>query len=76
MHDSMPFNQNLEAVRQRHEWLTPIYPLFELVFILPRGIRSRAVDWLALKAGDRLRKHPAVAGSPVIFMLGFWALIK
>jgi hypothetical protein len=26
MHDSMPFNQNLEAVRQRYERLAPIYP--------------------------------------------------
>jgi len=47
-------NHNLEAVRRRYRWLAPIYPLFELVFLLPPGIRTRAVERLSLTAGDRV----------------------
>jgi ubiquinone/menaquinone biosynthesis C-methylase UbiE len=52
MYDSTPFNHDLETVRRRYRWLAPIYPFFELVFLLPRGIRIKAVERLDLTAGD------------------------
>jgi len=53
MDDSMAFNHDLETVRRRYRWLAPIYPFFELVFLLPRGMRIKAVERLALTAGDK-----------------------
>jgi ubiquinone/menaquinone biosynthesis C-methylase UbiE len=52
MHDSMPFNHNLETVRRHYRWLAPIYPFFELVFVLPGGLRKKAVERLDLTVGD------------------------
>jgi ubiquinone/menaquinone biosynthesis C-methylase UbiE len=53
MYNSTPFNHDLEAVRRRYRWLAPIYPFFELVFLLPRGIRIKAVERLGVTAGDK-----------------------
>ena len=48
------FSQNLETVRRCDRLLAPIYPLFELVFLLPRDIRNKAVERLGLAAGERV----------------------
>jgi ubiquinone/menaquinone biosynthesis C-methylase UbiE len=44
---------NLQFVRRRYNKLAPVYIAFEYVFLLPPGIRSRAVRALNLKTGDR-----------------------
>ena len=49
---SMGLSRDLETVRRRYRWLAPIYPFFELVFLLPRGIRNKAVERLGLTAED------------------------
>ena len=50
----MSLNYELEFIRRRYNRLASIYPLFNLVFLLPFGIRARAVRSLDLKAGDRV----------------------
>ncbi|HEV2547996.1 MAG TPA: class I SAM-dependent methyltransferase [Stellaceae bacterium] len=50
----MEFKCDLETIRRRYRWLAPIYPLFELLWWLPSGIRGRAVDRLKLANGDRV----------------------
>jgi hypothetical protein len=50
----MEFKCDLETVRRRYRWLAPIYPLFELLWWLRSGIRSRAVDRLKLANGERV----------------------
>ncbi len=45
---------DLAAVRRRYRWVAPFYPFFNLVFVLPRGIRRRAVDRLDLRPGSRV----------------------
>lgn len=42
---------DLAAIRRRYRWVAPIYPLFNVVFGLPPGLRARAVARLALKPG-------------------------
>ena len=54
MQDWMAFNHDLETVRRHYRWLAPIYPFFELVFLLPRGIRSKAVERVGLSTGDKV----------------------
>jgi SAM-dependent methyltransferase len=50
-----PWNSSdLETIRRRYRWLAPIYPLFELLWWLPSGIRRRAVDRLKLTNGERV----------------------
>ena len=39
-------------VRQRYNHIAGVFPLFELLFLLPPGIRRKAVDRLQLKPGD------------------------
>lgn len=56
------FSQNLETVRHRYRSLAPIYPFFELVFLLPRGIRNKAVERLRLAAGEKVLKIGCGAG--------------
>ncbi len=51
MYDSMAFNHDLDMVRRRYRWLAHIYPFLELVFLLPRGIRNKAVERVGLTAG-------------------------
>lgn len=41
-------------VRRRYDRLAAMYPLFEWLFWLPRGIRSEAVNWLGLPPGSRV----------------------
>ena len=50
----MTFNYELDFIRHRYDHLASIYPVFNLVFWLPSGIRARAAKRLELKAGDRV----------------------
>ena len=43
-----------DFIRRRYDRLAPIYPLFEILFALPWGIRARAVRRLGLRPGDRV----------------------
>ena len=43
-----------QFVRQRYNLLAALYPVFEWVFWLPRGIRAKAVSRLDLRPGDRV----------------------
>ncbi len=45
---------NLSFIRQRYNSIAPFFPLFEWLFLLPPGIRSKAVDCLKLRPGDRV----------------------
>ena len=49
---SLGFPYNLEFIRRRYNFLAAIYPVFEIVFALPRGIRAKAVECLELHEGD------------------------
>jgi SAM-dependent methyltransferase len=62
MHNSVPFNHDLDTVRRRYGWLAPIYLFFELVFLLPHGTRSRAVERVGLTAGDKVLEIGCVTG--------------
>ncbi len=50
----MSLGHNLEFIRRRYNRLAAIYPVFELMFWLPWGIRARAAERLGLKPGDRV----------------------
>jgi ubiquinone/menaquinone biosynthesis C-methylase UbiE len=52
MHNATAFNHDLDMIRRHYRWIAPIYPFFELVFLVPRGIRDKAVQRLNLKPGD------------------------
>ena len=41
----------LPEIQRRYRWVAPIYPLFNIVFGLPPGIRKKAVERLGLLAG-------------------------
>ena len=43
-------------VRRRYNRLAKFFILFEWLFLLPRGIRDKAVDRLELKPGARVLK--------------------
>ncbi len=43
---------SVDFIRRRYDRLAPIYPLFEILFALPWGIRARAVHRLGLRPGD------------------------
>jgi len=43
---------SIEQIRLRYQRLAPIYPFFELLFLLPRGIRREAVQRLGLAPED------------------------
>ena len=45
---------SVNFIRRRYDRLAPIYPLFEILFALPWGIRARAVRRLELQSGDRV----------------------
>ena len=45
------FNRDLEFIRHRYNRLAAIYPLFEVAFALPPGIRARAVERLEVRPG-------------------------
>jgi len=49
---AVAFQNSIEQIRRRYQRLAPIYPFFELVFLLPRGIRRRAVHRLGLEHGE------------------------
>ena len=50
----MGLGYDLAFIRRRYNRLAAIYPVFEIIFALPRGIRARAVERLALNPGDRV----------------------
>ncbi len=50
----MTFHYDLDFVRRRYNLLAKIYPIFEFTFLLPPGIRERAVKTLELSAGGRV----------------------
>jgi ubiquinone/menaquinone biosynthesis C-methylase UbiE len=50
----LSFHYDLDFIRARYNRLAAIYPLFEVTFILPYGIRARAVQRLELTYGDRV----------------------
>jgi len=50
----LSFGYDLAFIRRRYNRLAAIYPVFEIIFALPRGIRARAVERLALNPGDRV----------------------
>lgn len=43
-----------DFVRRRYDRLAPVYPVFDLLFALPWGIRARAVERLQLRPGTRV----------------------
>jgi SAM-dependent methyltransferase len=45
---------DLQFVRRRYNKLAPIFVVFEWLFLLPPGIRRKAVRRLHLKSGDRV----------------------
>jgi len=47
-------NRSSEFIARRYDILAPIYPIFSLFLMLPRGIRKKAVEALKLKKGDRV----------------------
>ena len=51
---AVAFRNSIEQIRRRYQRLAPIYPFFELVFVLPRGIRRKAVHRLGVASGDSL----------------------
>jgi len=50
----MAYDYDLDFIQRRYSILAKIYPVFELVFFLPLGIRKRAVERLGLGAGGRV----------------------
>jgi ubiquinone/menaquinone biosynthesis C-methylase UbiE len=44
----------VDFIRVRYNRLAPIYPLFDLLFWLPRNISVNAVKRLDLKSGDKV----------------------
>ena len=49
---ALGFPYSLEFIRRRYNHLAAIYPVFEIVFALPRGTRAKAVECLDLHEGD------------------------
>jgi ubiquinone/menaquinone biosynthesis C-methylase UbiE len=49
---NLGFSYDLEFIRRRYNRLAAIYPIFEVVFALPGGIRAKAVECLELHEGD------------------------
>ena len=50
----MSFDYELDFIRRRYHHLATIYPLFNLLFWLPSGIRAKAVHRLELKPGNHV----------------------
>ena len=48
----MGFGYDVEFIRRRYNRLAAIYPVLEVLFVLPPGIRGRAVQRLQLNPGD------------------------
>jgi ubiquinone/menaquinone biosynthesis C-methylase UbiE len=50
----LSFEYDLGFVRRRYNRLARVYPFFEFAFLLPPGIRGRAVKKIELGFGDRV----------------------
>jgi demethylmenaquinone methyltransferase/2-methoxy-6-polyprenyl-1,4-benzoquinol methylase len=50
----LSFHYDLDFIRARYNRLAGFYPLFEAVFVLPLGIRAKAIQRLELQSGDRV----------------------
>lgn len=66
----MSFNYDLGFIRRRYNRLASIYPVFEVLFVLPRGIRARAVARLGLLAGDKVLEVGCGTGRNLEHLLG------
>ena len=50
----LSLDYDLDFIRRRYNLVAKVYPFFEFAFLLPRGIRERAVKKLELANGSRV----------------------
>jgi len=65
----MGFAYDLEFIRRRYNRLAAVYPIFEVVFALPRGIRARAVQCLELHEGDAVLEVGCGTGRNLVHLV-------
>jgi demethylmenaquinone methyltransferase/2-methoxy-6-polyprenyl-1,4-benzoquinol methylase len=58
-----------QQVSKRYNRLAAIYPVFELIFALPKGIRQKTVDSLNLKRGDAVLEIGCGTGKNLPFLI-------
>ena len=47
-------NYTPSFVSSRYNYIAPVYPVFEWIFLLPKNIRRKTIEALALNRGDRV----------------------
>ena len=57
-----------QYVSKRYNILAPIYPVFEWIFALPRGIRQKTVDALKLRKGEVALEIGCGTGRNLLFL--------